>query len=412
MAKRWRLIIVSSALLWGIISQTLLAKVLYESGVIPLSQQDQHVTISAYFAPTLVETGQGTILLFTQGRIASDRDNADKLIMLFSSDDKGKTWSKPRAISEHIGLSDMLSAVVDKQTGRVYIFFESSEQGNRKQRYMFSDDHGKSWSPFFAHQLKINNLRQKNQNGFNIFQPTAQAIQLNHSKFKHRIVVAGYGPWRMVGEQCSDKAMASYYFDPKQIEQVTMGQAIITDFTMYPSKQPQCKQRKLLVNHSLSLEKRPIQGEVSITELANGDLLMISRRNQHAKGEHAYKHSSISQDGGASWSSMRPVQSLPQPKCYGSLVNLIENDSDLLLYSTPQSTKRVDGRVYFSLDKGLSWSSKSVTANAQESFSYSNMLVLSDNSILLIYNQGHHGAQGLKSLRFNSQWLTDFQVKG
>ena len=95
--------------------------------------------------------------------------------------------------------------------------------------------------------------------------------------------------------------------------------------------------------------------EVQVVELADGRVLMNGRS---VGGTHR-RLSSISEDGGESWSRLTPIEELPDPPCSGSIVRYsdpTEEEPGLLLFANPATPYgRRLGTLFVSIDEGQSW---------------------------------------------------------
>jgi len=56
-------------------------------------------TICRTFQPSFVVTREGVLFAFCQGRLKGGSDDDPKVVLMSRSDDTGKTWSPPRAVS-------------------------------------------------------------------------------------------------------------------------------------------------------------------------------------------------------------------------------------------------------------------------------------------------------------------------
>jgi sialidase-1 len=157
--------------------------------------------------------------------------------------------------------------------------------------------------------------------------------------------------------------------------------------------------------------------EFSVVELVNGSL-MANLRHQYR--EKKYRMSSVSSDGGATWSALFEETELPDPICQGSLIRFTDARDgqrvNRLLFSNAASAKaRENMTVRVSYDEGKTWPlSKVVNPGAA---AYSSLTVLQDGTIGLLYEyrfknvlptafQSHKVHTQIIFARFNLEWLT------
>ena len=105
-----------------------------------------------------------------------------------------------------------------------------------------------------------------------------------------------------------------------------------------------------------------------------------------------FRQTSLSDDGGQTWSVLRQDTSLPEPVCQASLVRLWDaGRKPVLAFSNPASQKgRVNLTVRWSFDGGLSWPvSKGVH---QGPAAYSNLVELPGRKLGLLFEGGAKSA--------------------
>lgn len=123
--------------------------------------------------------------------------------------------------------------------------------------------------------------------------------------------------------------------------------------------------------------------EVQCVELADGTLMM-NARNQ-AAGRFRLQGTSI--DGGKTWSEMKPVPSLVDPVCMGSLLR-VSFSPDLLAFTNPvNESKRENGGLRFSRDGGKTWSEPKIIESG--SFAYSCLTLAGARRIGILYETVH-----------------------
>jgi sialidase-1 len=124
--------------------------------------------------------------------------------------------------------------------------------------------------------------------------------------------------------------------------------------------------------------------ECTVAELSKGRLL-LNMRNYDA---NRYRRTSMSDDGGASWSALRRDTALPEPVCQASLVRLWDaGRKPVLAFSNPASQKgRVNMTVRWSKDGGMSWYASQVVHAGPSA--YSNLVELPAGRLGLLFEGG------------------------
>lgn len=110
----------------------------------------------SYRIPALVTSKKGTLLAFCEGRKHHHHDHGDIDIVLKRSTDNGKTWSKLDIVFDNDNVvAGNPVPIVDQKTGRIYLISCTSDhheyaiykgEGRRGIFIQHSDNDGKSWS--------------------------------------------------------------------------------------------------------------------------------------------------------------------------------------------------------------------------------------------------------------------------
>src|SRR5262249_28666860 len=120
-------------------------------------------------------------------------------------------------------------------------------------------------------------------------------------------------------------------------------------------------------------------------------------------------YNSWSTDGGRTWTHPIRADVLDGPSTEASLVRLSDfrsSDANRLLFANPDSSVRSNLSVRLSYDEGMTWPVlKSILAGPS---SYSDLAVLPDHTIALLYERGQQGFDEKITLaHFNLDWLTN-----
>ncbi|WP_405735537.1 exo-alpha-sialidase [Streptomyces sp. NBC_01537] len=311
------------------------------------------------------------VLTFTEGRTLAS-DSSPKDLLLRRSVDAGRTWSASTVVVSRD--QDNLSGgnptpVVDKQTGRVCLFYKGPGSTIYVKR---SDDAGATWSaaedltPLFA----------SNPHSWTLNSPVpGHGIQLQNGRLlipvQHRASsddVRNYGVDFLYSD---DHGSAGSW---QRSAEVPMDPA-------YP------------INESRIFERE--DGSVVI----NG---------RWGPGGTRYRITSTSTDGGLTWAA---------PAIDGAtgifgavdagMLQYSSGSVDRLLFSRPDSSVRENMTVSISYDEGASFRYSRVV-NPGTSY-YSDLARLSDGTILLVYGRDGDVAtypERITVARFDLEWLT------
>ena len=358
-----------------------------------------------YRIPGLVVTGQGTVLAYGEARKTARGDWGTIDILLRRSTDGGKTWSaqrsvarvtgkktkNPVALAQKLATTDEVTyhnpvAIPGRSPRTVHLVFCLEYM---RAFYLRSDDDGVTFSTpreitgafeeFRTHyDWKVlatgpgHGIRLKNGR---LLIPVW--LSLGTGGHAHRPSVAG--------TIYSDNDGTSWHAG--EIALPNEG-----DFT--------------------------IPNETAAVQLANGDVLLNSRTESK-------KHRRLlttSKDGATKWTRPRFHEQLVEPICMGTMARLSLRPTRLL-FANPDNLSRADGReepgktrdrknltVQLSYDESRTWGVKRPIDTGYSG--YSDLAVLPDGTILLLYERSGEGAKqfapiALTLVRFNLEWLTD-----
>jgi sialidase-1 len=340
--------------------------------------------------PAVVVAKSGTVLAFAEGR-AANADQAKNKIVLKSSADGGKSWSKIAVIAEDGDKSlNNPCAVVERESGRILLMYQSypADGGERSGKLrtgyegeeivrdwlISSDDDGAAWS-------KPRDVTQETKRA-EMVTTTASGpgigIQLRHGKYAGRLLIpfneGPFGQWNIYAVYSDDKG-----------ETWSMGAIAPGGLIDAPKG-----------------GKTSIVNEAQLVELIDGAVRFNVR---HAAGKDLRK-TCVSDDGGATWSPVEDAPELRDPRCQGSVFRYTDpagGAKSRILYSGPQSSKRENGTVFVSYDEGKTWPVHRVLC--KDGFAYSCLTALPDGSIGCLYEV--NDARRIVFARFTLDWLTD-----
>jgi sialidase-1 len=339
------------------------------------SGQDSYPAIRI---PSLVLTRAGTLLAFAEGR-ENMGDQAGNKIIQKRSTDGGKTWSPVQTIAAD-GRRPLNNpcAVVDQNTGQILLMFQSypadlkEASGDIKTGYdgdaivksylIRSRDDGKTWSRFedVTRQVKRPTIATTVASGPGI------GIQVRNGPHIGRLILpfneGPFGRWNIYAVYSDDGGRTWKY--GKNVPDAAG-----------------------LVN------------ECQIAELPDGSLLFNSRRG----GGGPYRKSSLSRDGGVTWSPVQEQTDLFDPTCMASILALPDPARPRLLFAGPLGPNRSNGTVHVSYDNGQTWPVKKTLFPGN--YAYSVLVALPSGTLGVLYETDDH--QHIAFARFTLADVTD-----
>ncbi|MBM4111368.1 MAG: exo-alpha-sialidase [Phycisphaerae bacterium] len=308
-----------------------------------------------YRIPAITRAGTH-LLAFAEGR-ASLGDLGTNDLVLSTSEDGGATWSAPRTVLDLSGRSINNPCVVTlhsgEHAGRVLVIVQSYPAGTHENKQatgldgpgvcrlhvLSSDDAGATWS-----EPRDVTASMRHPEAPTVASGPGAAIQLRSGAHAGRIIVpfnqGPYGSWTVYTGFSDDGG-----------ETWSMG-------AVAPGGLPA---------HA---------NEVQVAEVKGGDVVLNARSFHGAKQRLGAR----STDGGATWSTLKPIEALPDPCCQAGLLSVAVGPRHVLVYSGCDSTTaRTNGTLWISLDEGASWPIKQPLAPGF--FAYSAPVDLGDGRV-------------------------------
>ena len=319
--------------------------------------------------PSVLLSKSEVLLAFAEGR-AADQDQAFNKIVLRRSLDLGVSWSEVKIIAEDKNAAlNNPCAVLEKSSGTIFLTYQSypgtlsERSGQIETGYdgdkivrcwlISSTDEGVSWTT--PREITRNAKRDKNVT--TIASGPGIGIQLTSGPHAGRLVFpfneGPFGLWNIYTVYSDDRGVSW------NMGEVAPGGIVETS-----------GKRTSQVN------------ECQVVELDDGRLMMNARR---WAGEKVRK-TSLSNDGGKTWTSVVDVPEIKDPSCMGSIIrcrNPNTNKPSVLLFSGPNSDKRSNGTIFVSEDQGQTWSKTKVIEPGL--FAYSCLVELPDLSLGCLY---------------------------
>jgi sialidase-1 len=339
--------------------------------------------------PAVLVSQTGTTLAFAEGR-QKPTDQAENDIVMKRSTDGGRTWSALRVLHDD-GRNSLNNPTVvqDRTTGRIFVWYQRIPshlnekstgvamglEGTNIYRnlVLVSDDDGLTWSVPFD----LTRTTKRPSRATTIASGPGIGIQLTRGSYKGRLLIpfneGPYGRWQNYAVFSDDGGKTWSYGDD-------VPGAFVPD--------------------GKDGERSQIN-EVQMVELSDGSVLLDSRQFAGAK----VRRSSISRDGGKTWSKVHEISDLEDPSCMASTIRYSFGDGATpgrLLHSGPASTKRERGTVYLSTDDGRTWPTKRVLYPG--SFAYSILTHFADGTVGCLFEADNYGR--IVFARFPIEWVS------
>lgn len=316
------------------------------------SRQDGYHT---YRIPAIVQTKNGTLLAFAEGRVNGWGDHGNIDIVLKRSTDGGKTWSALKVVQDDGNHQCGNPApVVDLRNGRIILLSNGSDksegqvmkgEGTRECYVQYSNDDGLTWTP------RRNISSQVRPEGWRWYaMGPCSGIQIREGKHKGRLVVAA---------NHSDEAGAYY------------SHSLYSDDGGKTWK----------VGSTAGLGSN----ESQIAEVAPDLLVQNMRMQTNRKGQRATR---TSEDGGQKWTELEHQAQLPCPRCQGSVIRDYANGKGRLFFSNPAAkpAARKGMTIRATADGGKTWPLKKLVYEGPSG--YSNLVMIGKNRVGLLFEGG------------------------
>lgn len=322
--------------------------------------------------PSLVTTNNGTLLAIGDGRLNSNADVPARIdFYIKRSTDNGTTWGESIIISNTMYGGDACT-VVDKTTGRIFIFYAYSQYKNifssdgnpnsencMRSRYIYSDDDGITWS------IPVDLTATLYKTGDNSYWASGgNGIQLRNGTLVIPIAIVRSG--------------------------------VIFGGLLYSNDHGATWNR----SETNSFDKFD---ENTIVELNDGRI-MVNARNHFETTTRLITYTS---DLGTTWEPYSFDPTLIDPICQGNIVRYTSTldgfKKNRILFSNPGNrSARIDGTLRISYDEGQTWAYSKLYQQGDSN--YSCISILPDGKIGVLYEVNH---SLLRFKRFSLEDLTD-----
>ncbi|MFA6851332.1 MAG: sialidase family protein [Selenomonadaceae bacterium] len=312
-------------------------------------------------------TKKGTILAFAEGRREDCDDAGDIDIVLKRSKDNGKTWSNIITVKDDGINRCQNQCPIVLPSGRILLVtcWNLGATGMRSVLVTYSDNDGLTW----AKEKNITSSVKLSSWGSWYATGPCHGIVKQQEPNKGRVIV----PCNH-GEGTKGYSHVIYSDD----DGITWALGGIVAYGK--------------------------GNESTVAELSTGDI-MINMRNSDTKSNH-FRMIAISKDGGKTFSSNYPDSALIEPGsgCQGVLlrhsINAVTGKANILFSNPNHGTSRRDGTIKLSEDDGNTWTKSYLYADYSENdifyTGYSDMALLDDGNIALLYEKGFKYSLGIR----------------
>jgi sialidase-1 len=339
--------------------------------------------------PAVLVTKAGTVLAFAEGR-ERPTDQAENDIVFKRSTDGGKTWTALKVIHEDGAHSlNNPTVVQDEASGRIFLMYQripahlkehSKETATGldgpdiyRNLLVTSDDDGQTWSK----PVDVTATTKRPQRATTVASGPGIGIQLSRGAHKGRIIIPfNEGPfwlWQNFAVYSDDGGKSWKYGED-------VPNALVPD--------PKHGQRSQI-------------NEVQVVEMNDGSVRLNSRQFYGAK----VRRTSVSTDGGQTWSPVAELPDLRDPSCMAGTIRYSFDDAvgkGRLIHTGPDSLKRDHGTVYLSTDDGATWPVKRELYAG--SFAYSVPTRLADGQVGCLFEADNYGR--IVFARFSVDWIS------
>jgi sialidase-1 len=332
---------------------------------------------ASFRIPAIITTTKGTLLAFAEGRKKGASDSGDIDLVMKSSNDQGKTWSKLKVVRDDAdNVCGNPAPVVDQKTGIIYLLstwnlgadneksiINQTSKDTRRVYVLSSSDNGENWS-----EAKEITATVKPTTWTWYATGPCHGIQVENGGTKGRLII----PCDHI-ESGTNKYYSHIIYSDDHGKTWKIGGTTPQD----------------QVNES------------TVAELSNGTLMLNMRNYDRTLKSRKV---SLSTDGGMTWGNIYSDTTLIESICQGSLLSVTPKRKGQLFFINPaDQTSRKNITLRLSLDDGKSWiKSKSLYSGPS---AYSDITGLTDGSIGCLYEAGYKNAY--EGIVFQKVFLKD-----
>ncbi|MBM3860782.1 MAG: hypothetical protein FJ395_14175 [Verrucomicrobia bacterium] len=342
-----------------------------------------------YRIPAILQAPNGDLLIFAEKRNDGPGDVGNTDIVCKRSRDKGHTWSAEQVIFDDGNrCCTDITVGIERDAKTIWLFFLRDK---KQYAYFTSTDSGATWQgPVSIHEQvtkpEWDKLGGKTKSRTEWEKGWAQRY--------------GVGPGNAMVQLESGRLVV-----PARHREDTGGGRLRSFAHCFYSDDRGATWK---LGGSVGVNT----SECQLVELANGELMLVSRDESSEDSPANLRHRvAVSKDGGATWGPVRRAEELITPRCHGAVERY---DKGRLLFSSPASPFRQKEHPYgrtnltvrVSCDEGATWSvGRTIWPHPS---SYSDIAVLDDGTVALVYERGDEGSthywDELHFVRFHLEW--------
>jgi sialidase-1 len=314
----------------------------------------------SYRIPALLATRKGALLAFCEARKNSASDSGDIDLVVRRSLDAGKTWTPMQVVHEEGGDAPITignpSPVEDRKTGAIHLLFA---RNNARVFATSSRDGGATWS---------------------------QAVEITESLRTFPF------PWARVG------------IGPGHAIQLRSGRLLVP---VWLNDRIRGNYRSAALYSDDGGKSWHAGGTVPAVTATNANECMLYERRDGAvvvslRSSVHLRHTSVSRDGGVTWSDPAAVAGVPDPVCQASVLALRKGR---VLFANPASaTRRMNLTLRLSRDDGVTWPVERLLYEGPAG--YSDLAAAKDGTLFCLFENGEKSAaERIRLAKIPAGWL-------
>ena len=318
-----------------------------------------------YRIPALAVTPRGTVLAFCEGRRNGAADSGEIDLLVKRSTDNGETWSRQEVLrTDNSNTCGNPCPVIDEETGAAWLLStwnrgEDTEADIVKERgadtrrvfLMSSTDDGLTWSN------PAETTADVKKPGWTWYATGPGAgIQVRRGEYAGRLVAP-----------CDHLEPGTEHYYSHVIYSDDHGKTWVLGGTT--------------PDHQVN--------ECGVVQLSDGRLMLNMRSHTPARKK---RQVAFSRDGGLTWEDQDFDEALVDPICQASIRRHSwpgDCGGNVILFSNPAGTERVDMTVRASLDDGATWPRARLLHSGPSA--YSDLAALADGEVACLYECGRQG---------------------